>query len=85
MPRPSNGSPQASCHWSATAAESDLDVDDIVQDTMVAVIRALPDLRDTAKLRSWLVAIAVRRWTPPGRASRRTQRRPRELRNCSQG
>ncbi|MFI2668039.1 sigma factor [Streptomyces albidoflavus] len=29
------------------AAESDLDVDDIVQDTMVAVIRALPELRET--------------------------------------
>lgn len=45
------------------AAESDLDVDDIVQDTMVAVIRALPDLRDTAKFRSWLVAIVVRQLT----------------------
>ncbi|MFD6553654.1 RNA polymerase sigma factor, partial [Streptomyces sp. NPDC058398] len=45
------------------AAESDLDVDDIVQDTMVAVIRALPDLRDTGKFRSWLVAIAVRQLT----------------------
>ncbi|MFD4542001.1 sigma-70 family RNA polymerase sigma factor [Streptomyces bauhiniae] len=45
------------------AAESDLDVDDIVQDTMVAVIRALPDLREAAKFRSWLVAIAVRQLT----------------------
>ncbi|MFJ8862781.1 sigma-70 family RNA polymerase sigma factor [Streptomyces sp. NPDC102451] len=45
------------------AAESDLDVDDIVQDTMVAVIRALPDLRDAAKFRSWLMAIAVRQLT----------------------
>ncbi|OQR59713.1 hypothetical protein B6E66_34075 [Streptomyces maremycinicus] len=45
------------------AAESDLDVDDIVQDTMVAVIRALPDLRDSAKFRSWLVAIVVRQLT----------------------
>ncbi|MFE9812061.1 sigma-70 family RNA polymerase sigma factor [Streptomyces sp. NPDC005548] len=52
------------------AAETDLDVDDIVQDTMVAVIRALPDLRDTAKFRSWLVAIAVRQLTDARRRAR---------------
>ncbi|MET7388601.1 sigma-70 family RNA polymerase sigma factor [Streptomyces sp. NPDC005529] len=52
------------------AAETDLDVDDIVQDTMVAVIRALPDLRDTAKFRSWLVAITVRQLTDARRRAR---------------
>ncbi|MET9904767.1 sigma-70 family RNA polymerase sigma factor [Streptomyces sp. NPDC006446] len=52
------------------AAEADLDVDDIVQDTMVAVIRALPDLRDAAKFRSWLVAIAVRQLTDARRRAR---------------
>ncbi|MFD4543802.1 sigma-70 family RNA polymerase sigma factor [Streptomyces bauhiniae] len=52
------------------AAESDLDVDDIVQDTMVAVIRALPDLREAAKFRSWLVAIAVRQLTDARRRAR---------------
>ncbi|MGW1963483.1 sigma-70 family RNA polymerase sigma factor [Streptomyces sp. NPDC001935] len=52
------------------AAENDLDVDDIVQDTMVAVIRALPDLRDTAKFRSWLVAIVVRQLTDARRRAR---------------
>ncbi|MGW9451403.1 sigma-70 family RNA polymerase sigma factor [Streptomyces sp. NPDC055632] len=52
------------------AAETDLDVDDIVQDTMVAVIRALPDLRDTAKFRSWLVSIAVRQLTDARRRAR---------------
>ncbi|MFB7037435.1 MULTISPECIES: sigma-70 family RNA polymerase sigma factor [unclassified Streptomyces] len=52
------------------AAETDLDVDDIVQDTMVAVIRALPDLRDAAKFRSWLVAIAVRQLTDARRRAR---------------
>ncbi|MEU2245520.1 sigma-70 family RNA polymerase sigma factor [Streptomyces sp. NPDC019224] len=52
------------------AAESDLDVDDIVQDTMVAVIRGLPDLRDTAKFRSWLVAITVRQLTDARRRAR---------------
>lgn len=52
------------------AAERDLDVDDIVQDTMVAVIRALPDLRDAVKFRSWLVAIAVRQLTDARRRAR---------------
>ncbi|MGW1032604.1 sigma-70 family RNA polymerase sigma factor [Streptomyces antibioticus] len=52
------------------AAERDLDVDDIVQDTMVAVIRALPELRDAAKFRSWLVAIAVRQLTDARRRAR---------------
>ncbi|MFD7795317.1 sigma-70 family RNA polymerase sigma factor [Streptomyces sp. NPDC059759] len=52
------------------AAEADLDVDDIVQDTMVAVIRALPDLRDTAKFRSWMVAIAVRQLADARRRAR---------------
>ncbi|MFE7671303.1 sigma-70 family RNA polymerase sigma factor [Streptomyces albidoflavus] len=52
------------------AAESDLDVDDIVQDTMVAVIRALPELRETVKFRSWLVAIAVRQLTDARRRAR---------------
>ncbi|MFB7044481.1 sigma-70 family RNA polymerase sigma factor, partial [Streptomyces sp. NPDC056294] len=52
------------------AAENDLDVDDIVQDTMVAVIRALPDLRDTAKFRSWLVSIAIRQLTDARRRAR---------------
>ncbi|RZE95997.1 hypothetical protein C0L86_20675 [Streptomyces sp. SCA2-2] len=48
---------------------------DIVQDTMVAVIRALPELRDTARFRSWLVAIAVRQLTDARR--RETGPRPR--------
>ncbi|MFD6419226.1 sigma-70 family RNA polymerase sigma factor [Streptomyces sp. NPDC060194] len=52
------------------AAESDLDVDDIVQDTMVAVIRALPELREAGKFRSWLVAIAVRQLTDARRRAR---------------
>ncbi|MEU5771416.1 sigma-70 family RNA polymerase sigma factor [Streptomyces asoensis] len=52
------------------AAEADLDVDDIVQDTMVAVIRALPDLRNAAKFRSWLVAIAIRQLTDARRRAR---------------
>ncbi|MEW2521927.1 sigma-70 family RNA polymerase sigma factor [Actinacidiphila alni] len=36
------------------------DVDDVVQETLLRVVRGLPDLRDPAAFRSWLVAIAVR-------------------------
>jgi RNA polymerase sigma factor (sigma-70 family) len=36
------------------------DVDDVVQETMVQVIRGLPTLRDPDRFRSWLVAIAYR-------------------------
>ncbi|MFJ3439448.1 sigma-70 family RNA polymerase sigma factor [Streptomyces cyaneofuscatus] len=52
------------------AAEADLDVDDIVQDTMLAVIRALPELRDAGKFRSWLVAIVMRQLTDARRRAR---------------
>src|ERR1700743_424568 len=36
------------------------DVDDVVQETLVRVMRGLPDLRDPTAFRSWLVAIAIR-------------------------
>ncbi|SHM62108.1 sigma-70 family RNA polymerase sigma factor [Actinacidiphila paucisporea] len=36
------------------------DVDDVVQETLLRVVRGLADLRDPAAFRSWLVAIAVR-------------------------
>jgi RNA polymerase sigma factor (sigma-70 family) len=36
------------------------DVDDVVQDTMVRMIRSLPGLREPAKFRSWLFTIALR-------------------------
>ncbi|SCE74307.1 sigma-70 family RNA polymerase sigma factor [Micromonospora chokoriensis] len=36
------------------------DVDDVVQETLVRVIRHLPALNDPAAYRSWLVAIAIR-------------------------
>ncbi|MEV0445659.1 sigma-70 family RNA polymerase sigma factor [Streptomyces spectabilis] len=35
------------------------DVDDLVQDVMVRMLRGLPGLRDPASFRSWLVAIAM--------------------------
>ncbi|MBQ0905076.1 sigma-70 family RNA polymerase sigma factor [Micromonospora sp. U21] len=36
------------------------DVDDVVQETLLRVVRHLPDLRDPAAYRSWLIAITVR-------------------------
>ncbi|MET0423174.1 MAG: sigma-70 family RNA polymerase sigma factor, partial [Actinoplanes sp.] len=42
------------------ALESPADVDDVVQDVMVEMMRDLHQLRDPAALRSWLVAIAMR-------------------------
>jgi len=36
------------------------DVDDVVQETLVRVVRHLPDLRDPGAYRPWLVAIAIR-------------------------
>ncbi|BCJ55530.1 hypothetical protein Asp14428_70050 [Actinoplanes sp. NBRC 14428] len=42
------------------ALDGHADVDDVVQDTMLRVLRNLGDLRDPAAFRSWLVAITVR-------------------------
>src|SRR6201992_3592846 len=36
------------------------DVDDVVQETLLRAVRGLPDLREPAAFRSWLVAIAIR-------------------------
>ncbi|ETK36000.1 sigma-70 family RNA polymerase sigma factor [Microbispora sp. ATCC PTA-5024] len=36
------------------------DVDDVVQETLLRVVRALPALREPESYRSWLIAIAVR-------------------------
>jgi RNA polymerase sigma factor (sigma-70 family) len=36
------------------------DVDDVVQETMLRVVRGVSDLRDPAAFRSWLVAVAIR-------------------------
>jgi RNA polymerase sigma factor (sigma-70 family) len=42
------------------ALDGHADVDDVVQDTMVRVLRNLGDLREPEAFRSWLVAITVR-------------------------
>ncbi|MGW4724234.1 sigma-70 family RNA polymerase sigma factor [Streptomyces sp. NPDC004291] len=48
------------------ALDGHADTDDIVQETMVRALDGLPGLRDPARFRSWLVAIAMngirRRW-----------------------
>ncbi|ANZ43376.1 hypothetical protein BBK82_38615 [Lentzea guizhouensis] len=41
------------------ALSSDADVDDVVQETMVRVIRGIGGLREPERLRSWLVAVTV--------------------------
>ncbi|MFE0464098.1 sigma-70 family RNA polymerase sigma factor [Kitasatospora sp. NPDC058965] len=36
------------------------DVDDVVQETLLRMVRGLPELRDASAFRSWLVAITIR-------------------------
>jgi len=43
------------------ALDGHADVDDVVQDTMVRALDGLTGLRDPARFRSWLVAIAMNR------------------------
>ncbi|MFI8520694.1 sigma-70 family RNA polymerase sigma factor [Streptomyces sp. NPDC085481] len=43
------------------ALDGHADVDDLVQETMVRALDGLPGLRDPARYRSWLVAIAMNR------------------------
>ena len=43
------------------ALDADPDVDDVVQDVMLQVVRGLPALRRPESVRAWILAIAVRR------------------------
>ncbi|MFI7599530.1 sigma-70 family RNA polymerase sigma factor [Actinoplanes sp. NPDC049681] len=52
------------------ALDGHADVDDVVQDTMLRVLRNLGDLRDPEAFRSWLVAITVRQVRERYRARR---------------
>jgi len=52
------------------ALEGHADVDDVVQDVMLRVLRNLQDLRDPESFRSWLVAITVRQVRERFRARR---------------
>ena len=44
----------------ARAADPDLDVDDVVQETMLRLVADLPGLRDVGTVRSWVLTIALR-------------------------
>ncbi|MFF5246610.1 sigma-70 family RNA polymerase sigma factor [Streptosporangium sp. NPDC000095] len=55
------------------------DVDDVVQETFLRVVRALPDLRDPQAYRSWLVAITVRQVRDHEQDRRTTQHRRADL------
>src|SRR6202044_4223439 len=48
------------------------EVDDVVQDTMLRVVRGLSGLRDPAAFRSWLVAVAIRQMREHYRARQAT-------------
>jgi RNA polymerase sigma factor (sigma-70 family) len=55
------------------------DVDDVVQETLLKVVRSLPDLRAPESYRSWLVAIAVRQVRDHEQDRRTTQNRRADL------
>ncbi|MEV0844428.1 sigma-70 family RNA polymerase sigma factor [Streptomyces sp. NPDC049954] len=51
------------------AADRDLDVDDVVQETMLRIVRGLPEVREQSRFRSWVVTIALRSLTEARRAA----------------
>lgn len=51
------------------AAESDLDVDDIVQETMIRVTTQLADVRRPQRARAWVVSVALRQVAEARRAA----------------
>lgn len=55
------------------------DVDDVVQETMMRVVRGLPGLREPDRFRSWLIAIAHRQVQLYARRRRTVQQRRRDL------
>ncbi|WP_432969100.1 sigma-70 family RNA polymerase sigma factor [Dactylosporangium sp. CA-233914] len=55
------------------------DVDDLVQETMIQVVRGLPGLREPARFRSWVVAIAYRQIQMHRRGATRRQPPAREV------
>ncbi len=61
------------------ALDGHADTDDVVQETLLRMVRHLPDLRDPAAFRSWLVAIALRGVRDCDRDRRATQHRQTDL------
>ncbi|WP_436969360.1 RNA polymerase sigma factor [Actinacidiphila glaucinigra] len=76
------------------ALDGHADVDDVVQETLLRMVRGLSELRDPAAFRSWLVAITIRqvpererdravaRHRSAGAGGRRAHTGPRPLRPC---
>lgn len=60
------------------------DVDDVVQETLLRVVRGLPELREPEAFRSWLIAIAVRRIRDRERSLRSAGRHRAELESAEQ-
>ncbi|MCX5355673.1 RNA polymerase sigma factor [Streptomyces mirabilis] len=48
------------CNIVGRALNCHADVDDVVQEALLHVVRGLPTLRDPGAFRSWLVAITIR-------------------------
>ncbi|MGX6604366.1 sigma-70 family RNA polymerase sigma factor [Micromonosporaceae bacterium Da 78-11] len=62
------------------SAENDLDVDDIVQETMLRMIGGIAGVREEDRLRSWVVTIALRQLTEARqRAGQERARREAEM------
>ncbi|GAA3011803.1 sigma-70 family RNA polymerase sigma factor [Streptosporangium longisporum] len=60
------------------------DVDDVVQETLLRVVRSLPGLRDAGAYRSWLVAIAVRQVRDHEQDRRSAQHRRADLESAEE-
>ncbi|MGC5016018.1 sigma-70 family RNA polymerase sigma factor [Streptosporangium sp. DT93] len=60
------------------------DVDDVVQETLLRVVRSLPGLRDAGAYRSWLVAIAVRQVRDHEQHRRAAQHRTADLESAEE-
>ncbi|MEU4833543.1 sigma-70 family RNA polymerase sigma factor [Streptosporangium sp. NPDC023615] len=60
------------------------DVDDVVQETLLRVVRSLPGLRDVGAYRSWLVAIAVRQVRDHEQNRRAAQHRRADLESAEE-
>jgi RNA polymerase sigma factor (sigma-70 family) len=60
------------------------DVDDVVQETMLRAMRALPELRDPERFRSWIVAIAIRQMHDHRRRNKATLARHTHVADASE-
>ena len=61
------------------AMDNRADVDDVVQETMLRVVRDLPDLRSPSSFRSWLVAITLHQTSYRNRVRQSAEQRRSDL------